>query len=340
MKTAAAGKFAGIDPILPLDTDDPELLPAVGRFYGLPPEALTALAPLLVTRSLVPDKHRPIMGKKPAGDGAETGVEAANAESEAGAADADAGSTHLVPKKIYLLNRGAHALLEADARERVKVTACGVRALERQTQRPAEEAERAAAAARAMATAGEAAAPADPSLAGPRCGYRLSQEGLPVLLPLVGRQVLRLTVREMRILLEHRGLRLPFAAPADSNEAGYDDKREALADPASIAAAAALWRGCCVVALRDEDAERLGLPPLVASDASAAGAGGAGAAPLVACCWRGARSLNALLSKEEGRAMAERLRAACRRGGKDGEADPLPAPPPTLRAAGAAAASK
>ncbi len=75
------------------------------------------------------------------------------------------------------------------------------------------------------------------------CRYRIVQDGLPLLLPYVTRQVLQPTVQEFLNLIEGRSLYVPEearAVPADAAAAGDSaaaagDSAPAAADGASVA---------------------------------------------------------------------------------------------------------
>ena len=72
------------------------------------------------------------------------------------------------PKKIYYITPQVKHLLAVDVRESLKVTALGVKVFERQKNK------------------------------GAGCDFRLSQEGLPLLVPHLTKQTVRPTVREFR----------------------------------------------------------------------------------------------------------------------------------------------
>lgn len=48
------------------------------------------------------------------------------------------------------------------------------------------------------------------------CIYRLSQEGLPFLLPYITKQRLRLPLGEFKLLLEQRAVRIPRGVPCNT----------------------------------------------------------------------------------------------------------------------------
>ena len=173
----------------------------------------------------------------------------------------------LNPKKMYFVSPQVRAFLDMDTRECMKIPALGVKVLERQSQK--------------LATGGQRS-----------CSYRLSQEGLPVLLPYLTRQLIRPTVREFRAMLQGRGLRI----------GKIPDGKIALTDPTTLAEVAAASPGCVVMQLREDDARRLRLPTRM-EDAH----GDVNHAPLAIACWKGAVTVNALIGGNEGQAMLLRI---------------------------------
>ncbi|KAL3143427.1 hypothetical protein ABBQ38_002248 [Trebouxia sp. C0009 RCD-2024] len=90
------------------------------------------------------------------------------------------------PKRLYFVSSGVKHLLQNDDREALKVTMTGLKVFERQELKDGEQ----------------------------MCRYRIVQDGLPLLLPYVTRQLLQPTVQELLHLIEDRSLYVPEAARA------------------------------------------------------------------------------------------------------------------------------
>ncbi|DBA68056.1 TPA: hypothetical protein ACH3X2_014076 [Trebouxia sp. C0005] len=90
------------------------------------------------------------------------------------------------PKRLYFVSSGVKHLLQNDDREALKVTMTGLKVFERQELKDGEQ----------------------------MCRYRIVQDGLPLLLPYVTRQVLQPTVQEFLNLIEGRSLYVPEEARA------------------------------------------------------------------------------------------------------------------------------
>lgn len=96
------------------------------------------------------------------------------------------------------------------------------------------------------------------------CRYRIVQDGLPLLLPYVTRQLLQPTVQELLHLIEDRSLyvpeearAVPAAAPADQ-QPGAEVKDEPMEQVADVAAASGLAPGSEVppeLEVKTEEAE-------------------------------------------------------------------------------------
>lgn len=119
------------------------------------------------------------------------------------------------PKRLYFVSSGVKQLLQNDDREALKVTMTGLKVFERQELKDGEQ----------------------------MCRYRIVQDGLPLLLPYVTRQVLQPTVQEFLHLIEGRSLYVPEEArsvPAATANAAADgtaaDGAAAAADGATAAA--------------------------------------------------------------------------------------------------------
>lgn len=238
-------------------------------------------------------------------------------------------SEEVRPKKLTYVSRGVRLLLLTDVHAQMKVTAAGVKLLERQDNK-------------------------DNLLS---CPYRLAQEGMACVLPYIQRQRFEPSVEEYLALLQDRvvGLpeesklhitkeRKPEAAPdadttpdldttlpdadaaageavpaAEGEEAaaveppqeakpeksGWPKPQRTFTDPATLAQMPSLSYGCCVAMLRDADAASLGFT--LGSEMQGSLAANM---PLAISCWRGRGSMNVLVSKQECAQVIERLQAA------------------------------
>ncbi|KAK9844371.1 hypothetical protein WJX74_001555 [Apatococcus lobatus] len=252
------------------------------------------------------------------------------------------------PKRLYFVAGGLRDLLQVDEQEQLKVTACGLKILERQEFKDAST----------------------------DCRYRISQEGLPLVLPHVTKQLLRLSPPDfMRLLTERncalpddakRGLSHPPASPtpaapgpasapsqppSDTAASSPPNDTEAtaaqpgqgggkpvpnkipLTDPDLLKQLNGVLLGCCICLLRAEDARSLGLTG-ESQDAERTMIEGALAAnaPLAIACWRGRSSLAVLVSKPECSLLEEKLTQAIARAAARAEA-PAPQQPQNDRPA-------
>jgi hypothetical protein len=218
------------------------------------------------------------------------------------------------------------ALLLADTREALKITATGLKLFERHEMRANN-------------------ASSDAPTSGNACPYRIAQEGLPFLLPHLTRQVLRLGAADLLRLVTEKNLPLPLpaqaaaqvaaAATAQQPEAGgaVEQQQDAAAsgaadvgackpkagsgrsnsgqvllhDPHVLQQLRDIQTGGAVALLREEDAAALGLATTVDGGALSANA------PLAASVWVTRASLCVLVSKSECEQMADKLRSAISR---------------------------
>ena len=88
------------------------------------------------------------------------------------------------PKRVYMLTDGLREFLAADHREALKVIAAGVKIFERQEHKD-------------VGTDGPAP-----------CDYRLTQDGLHMMLPFVTKQIVHPTLAELKLILQKRSLNL------------------------------------------------------------------------------------------------------------------------------------
>ena len=207
-------------------------------------------------------------------------------------------STEAKPKKLLYMSKGPKLLLQMDAKEQLKVINAGLKMFERQENR-------------------------DKNI---KCPYRIAQEGLPVLLPYIQKQLIQPSLSEFIAILRDRILSLPDGCKLtaavkdkDKNMVGedqeaslIDDKpaaemqtRECFTDTLSIEQLKNCQVGCCVASLRNDDLESLGF------DTSTSGIGGLAAnSPFAIPCWRGRGSVNVMVGKQDCARMLERLEFA------------------------------
>jgi len=131
--------------------------------------------------------------------------------------------------------------------ERLKITSLGLKIFERQS-----------------------------SKEGSPCTFRLSSEGLPLLLPYITKQILYASAIDFQHLLQYRTIKFP-----DFVDAKFGEE------------ASALLPGCCVVVLR-EGHQDIGS---IATDPSA----------IAFVCWKGKTNLCVMVSPLDGKELLERI---------------------------------
>ena len=160
------------------------------------------------------------------------------------------------PKRLYMLSDGLREYLAADHREQLKVVAAGVKIFERQEHK-------------------------DPATGPPPCDYRLTQDGLHMMLPFVTKQIVHPTLEELKLILQRRSLNL--ASDPDRPE------RALFVDERTKAEVAAMRNGSCVFLPRIEtDADRAMLQESASTPEE-----------IAIACWKGKNSVNLLVSKAE-----------------------------------------
>ena len=160
------------------------------------------------------------------------------------------------PKRLYMLTDGLREFLAADHREQLKVICAGVKIFERQEHKDITD----------------GSAP---------CDYRLTQDGLHMMLPFVTKQIVRPTLAELKLILERRSLNL-----ADDPDR---PDRALFLDPHTIAEVATMKNGSCVFLPRIETAEDRAMLTESASTPE----------EIAIACWKGKNSVNLLVSKVE-----------------------------------------
>ncbi|CAN6196283.1 unnamed protein product [Urochloa humidicola] len=152
-------------------------------------------------------------------------------------------------KRIYYVSKSVQDVLKLNIKvgERLKITSLGLKIFERQSSKD-----------------------------GSPCTFRLSSEGLPLLLPYITKQILYASAIDFQHLLQYRTIKFP-----DFVDAKFGEE------------ASALLPGCCVIVLR-EGHQDIGS---IATDPSA----------IAIVCWKGKTNLCVMLSPLDGKELLERI---------------------------------
>lgn len=155
-------------------------------------------------------------------------------------------------KRIYYVSKSVKDILELNLRggQQLKITSIGLKMFERQTSKECSSSP---------------------------CMFRLSSEGLPLILPHIRNQILYASLVDFKHLLQYRSVKF-----ADFVDANLGEK------------ASKLMIGCCVIVLR-EGTESTSDPPRI--DASTIAIGG----------WRGRTNIAVMVSVTDGQELLERL---------------------------------
>ncbi|KAL5206859.1 hypothetical protein ABZP36_035068 [Zizania latifolia] len=152
-------------------------------------------------------------------------------------------------KRIYYVSKSVQEVLELNVKvgERLKVTSLGLKIFERQSSKD------------------------DSS-----CTFRLSSEGLPLLLPYITKQILYASAIDFQHLLQYRTIKFP-----DFLDAKFGEE------------ASAQLPGCCVVALREghESIDSIAMGP----------------SAIAIVCWKGKTNLCVMVSPLDGKELLERI---------------------------------
>lgn len=153
-------------------------------------------------------------------------------------------------KRIYYISQSVHDILELNFKvgQKLKITSLGLKVFERQSSKDA--------------TAS--------------CIFRLSSEGLPLLLPYIGKQILCVSLADFRHLLQYRTIKFPDFVDADFREKAYS-----------------LMSGCCVIVLKEGNDETYPIPV----DSSA----------ISIVCWKGKTNLSIMVSQLDSQQLLDRL---------------------------------
>lgn len=191
------------------------------------------------------------------------------------------------PKKVGYISSGSKILLQMDDEEKLKVIHCSLRMFERQDSKDGKT----------------------------FCPYRISQEGLPVLLPHITKQIFYPSIREFTAILRDRSVQLPpdLVIPAQqangaetkAPEKERVDTRIAFSDSRALEGISTLQVGCCIAVLHKEYLKELNL-----EEDDSLGGGLRADAPFVIPCWKGRSSINVMLARPECDQMFDRIESA------------------------------
>ncbi|KAK8968973.1 hypothetical protein KSP40_PGU012330 [Platanthera guangdongensis] len=153
-------------------------------------------------------------------------------------------------KRIYYISESVRDILELNFKvgQKLKITSLGLKVFERQASKD---------------NSGT-------------CTFRLSSEGLPLLLPYIGKQILSASLEDFRHLLQYRTIKFPDFVDADFREN-----------------ASTLISGCCVIVLKEKNKE------IFQDDSSA----------IAIVCWKGKTNLSIMVSQLDAQELLERLQA-------------------------------
>lgn len=156
-------------------------------------------------------------------------------------------------KRIYYISRSVHNVLKLsfEVGQQLKITSLGLKMFERQTSKEGSGSS--------------------------QCAFRISSEGLPLLLPYIGKQILSASFPDFEHLLRYRTIKF-----ADFVDAAFGEK------------ASNLLLGCCVVVLNTGEHPS---SETVVVDSSTIAIG----------CWKGRTNLCVMVSQADCQELLERL---------------------------------
>ncbi|KAI3975356.1 hypothetical protein MKX01_022118 [Papaver californicum] len=156
-------------------------------------------------------------------------------------------------KRIYYISKSVQDVVKLNFQvgQQLKIISIGLKAFERQTVKEDSASE---------------------------CMYRISSEGLPLLLPYISKQILRASLADFKHLLQYRSIKF-----ADFVDPQFREK-----------ASSQIKLGCCIVVLQTEDQ-----PTSKPMDASTIAIG----------CWRGKSSVSVMVPETDCQELLERLSA-------------------------------
>ncbi|XP_020114632.1 tRNA (cytosine(34)-C(5))-methyltransferase-like isoform X2 [Ananas comosus] len=152
-------------------------------------------------------------------------------------------------KRIYYISNSVQEVLQLNDQvgQRLKITSLGLKIFERQTSKD-----------------------------GSTCAFRLSSEGLPLLLPYISKQILFASLADFQHLLQYRTIKFPDFVDSKFGEEASD-----------------LVPGCCVVVLREGNRS---------TDSTAVDA-----STVAIVCWKGKTNISIMVSPLDGKELLERL---------------------------------
>ncbi|KAI3952397.1 hypothetical protein MKX01_005264 [Papaver californicum] len=156
-------------------------------------------------------------------------------------------------KRIYYISKSVQDVMKLNFQvgQQLKIISIGLKAFERQTVKEDSASE---------------------------CMYRISSEGLPLLLPYISKQILSASLADFKHLLQYRSIKF-----ADFVDPQFREK-----------ASSEIKLGCCIVVLQTEDQ-----PTSKPMDASTIAIG----------CWRGKSSVSVMVPETDCQELLERLSA-------------------------------
>lgn len=189
------------------------------------------------------------------------------------------------PKKVAYISSGPKELMQMDDQQYLKIIHCGLKMFERQDSK-------------------------DGKLF---CPYRISQEGLPVLLPHLSKQIFYPSIEEFIAILRDRSVHLPenLVKPVQQGDektitsSKAQIERLTFSDQRAIEGISTIEIGCCVAILHKEYLVKLNL-----EEDDSLGGGLRADAPFVIPCWRGRSSINVMVARPECEQMLDRLESA------------------------------
>lgn len=209
-------------------------------------------------------------------------------------------STDPLPRKLLYLSDGPKLLMQMDSRSKLKIVNAGVKVFERQDSKGAQMPD--------------------------SCRYRISQEGIHIVLPHMTKQLVKLSTDEFSMLLRDRVVRhcvegdkggdgagvgaadavsVEGRAIDDPSETKVVEKVATFENPKTQECIASMAPGCCVVLIAEEDLKILGV---MDRDGDSVVSGSLRSEqPFVLPCWKGRYSISILISKIDCDQMLDRI---------------------------------
>eukprot|EP00798_Chlamydomonas_sp_ICE-L_P013850 gene13850-19773_t len=141
------------------------------------------------------------------------------------------------------------------------------------------------------------------------CYYRVSQEGLPFILPYITKQRLELSSADFLNLLKERFLMLPGAPLSDKQ----GPRNTVLANESTLKVLETVKAGCFIAEMVPADAAALGFSHGTHETDGALAAN----APLAISAWKGRASISHMVEKAECIQMIDKIESAVARAAKE-----------------------